>query len=201
MSHVPELCGERVRVRELRARDHQVYERLFTHSMLTQYLGVDRMDPRRAQDAFAQCLAQPHIQPRRKYTFAVCAADDDTMAGTIGLLVEDYGSNAMLTGLVMLPDAPALGGGFEAGRLVMAYAFGPLGLHRVWAGHRADHTRMRGVMLAAGLKPEATLRHLFHTQEAWHDVTTYSALAPEWTPQAGVAEQAVLNAHKALQTA
>ncbi|WP_370948849.1 hypothetical protein AB5J62_15215 [Amycolatopsis sp. cg5] len=36
---------------------------------------------------------------------------------------------------------------------------------------------MRGIMLDTGLEPAATLRELFHTQNRWHDVATYAALA------------------------
>ncbi|MFE2145143.1 GNAT family N-acetyltransferase [Streptomyces sp. NPDC059456] len=194
MNHVPELLGERVRLRELRVTDHRTFERIHTHPLLTRYLGVDRMDPCQAHETFVRTLAQPHAHPRRRYTLAVATPDDDTMLGTIGLLVEDYGSNAMITGLVLLPDSPLRGQGHEAGRLLMAYGFGPLGLHRIWAGHRADHPRMAEVMQAAGLRPEATLRQLFRTQGSWHDVTTYAALAPEWTRRAGVHERAILAA-------
>lgn len=115
------------------------------------------------------------------------------MVGTMGLLVEEYGRNAMLTSLVLLPGAPVGGHGHEAGRLLMAYGFGRLGLHRIWAGHRADHARMRDVMLAAGLHPEATLRQLFNAQGVWHDVATYAAVAPERIPQTGAAERHILD--------
>jgi RimJ/RimL family protein N-acetyltransferase len=192
VNHLPELHGEHLWLRELRATDLAPFERIHTHPVLTRYLGIDRMDARQAQDAFAQHLAQPYHHPRRKHTLAICPPGEDIMVGTMGLLVEEYGHNAMLTSLVLLPDAPVRGHGHEAGRLLMAYGFGHLGLHRVWAGHRADHTRMREVMLAAGLQPEATLRELFHTQGQWHDVTTYAALAPTWTRHATPAEQAIL---------
>ncbi|MFJ9060017.1 GNAT family N-acetyltransferase [Streptomyces sp. NPDC102409] len=193
MNRVPELHGEHLRLRELHAGDHDAFARILTHRVLTRYLGIDRMDPVQAHAAFAQSLAQPHTHPRRKYTLAVCAPDDDTLVGTMGLLVEDYGSNAMLTSLALLPGAPVRGHGHEAGRLLMAYAFGHLGLHRIWAGHRSDHHHMPKVMHAAGLRPEATLHQLFHTQGSWHDVTTYATVAPEWKRQATDSELAVLD--------
>ncbi|MEU9233990.1 GNAT family N-acetyltransferase [Streptomyces subrutilus] len=193
MNRVPELRGEHLRLRELRAGDHEAFASILTHRVLTRYLGIDRMDPGQAHDTFAQSLAQPHTHPRRKYTLAVCAPADDTLVGTMGLLVEDYGSNAMLTSLVLLPGAPVRGHGHEAGRLLMAYGFGHLGLHRIWAGHRSDHHHMPKVMRAAGLHPEATLRQLFHTQGFWHDVNTYAAVAPEWKLQAAPAELAILD--------
>ncbi|MDA5279169.1 GNAT family N-acetyltransferase [Streptomyces sp. NPDC054904] len=197
MNRVPELRGDHLRLRELHASDHEAFARIFTHRVLTRYLGIDRMDAGQAHDAFAQSLAQPLTHPRRKYTLAVCAPDDDTLVGTMGLLVEDYGSNAMLTSLVLLPGTPVRGHGHEAGRLLMAYGFGHLGLHRIWAGHRSDHHHMPKVMHAAGLRPEATLRQLFHTQGCWYDVTTYAAVAPDWKRQAGSRELAILDgAHR-----
>ncbi|MFD6821250.1 GNAT family N-acetyltransferase [Streptomyces sp. NPDC060085] len=192
MTHLPELHGEHLWLREMRATDLAPFERIHTHRLLTRFLGIDRMDARQAQDAFAKCLAQPYVQPRRKHTLAVCAPGEDAMVGTMGLLVEEYGRNAMLTSLVLLPGAAVSGHGHEAGRLLMAYGFGRLGLHRIWAGHRADHARMSEVMFAAGLRPEATLRQLFHTQGEWHDVATYAAVAPEWIPKASAAERLIL---------
>ncbi|MFE7186545.1 GNAT family N-acetyltransferase [Streptomyces erythrochromogenes] len=193
MNRVPELRGDHLRLRELHAGDHDAFARILTHRVLTRYLGIDRMDAGQAHDAFARTLAQPHTHPRRKYTLAVCAPDDDALVGTMGLLVEDYGSNAMLTSLVLLPGAPVRGHGHEAGRLLMAYGFGQLRLHRIWAGHRSDHHFMPKVMHAAGLRPEATLRQLFHTHGRWHDVITYATVAPEWRSQATPGELAILD--------
>ncbi|MER7764273.1 GNAT family protein [Streptomyces sp. NPDC097619] len=192
MNRLPDLHGSRLWLRELRVSDHGAYERIFTHPVLTRYLGVDRQDTDEAHDSFVRCLAQPFLPPRRRYTLAVCPPGEDRMVGTIGLLVEEYGRNAMITGLVLLPDAPVRGHAHEAGRLLMALAFGSLGVHRVWAGHRSDHTRMSAVMRAAGLRPEATLRELFRTQGIWHDVTTYAALASEWKQQATPTEAGIL---------
>jgi len=193
VNRVPELRGEHLRLRELHADDHEPFTRILTHRALTRYLGIERMDTDQAHDVFAQALAQPHTHPRRKYTLAVCAPDDDAFVGTMGLLVEDYGSNAMLTSLVLLPGAPVSGHGHQAGRLLMAYAFGHLGLHRIWAGHRTDHQRMARITHAAGLRPEATLRQLFRTRGCWHDVTSYAAVAPEWKRQATAQELAILD--------
>jgi hypothetical protein len=97
----------------------------------------------------------------------------------------------MITGLVILPGTPVSGHASEAGRLLMAHAFGPLGLHRIWAGHRADHAHMPAIMHAAGLRPEATLQELFRTQGQWRDVTTYAATADWWLSAATPSEQAI----------
>ncbi|HTI21309.1 MAG TPA: GNAT family protein [Kutzneria sp.] len=183
------LVGEHIRLRPLRADDRSAFIRIYTSPALTRFLGVDRMDADAAASAFG---AQLRGNPRR-LSYAITAHDDETMHGIIGLLIEDYGSNAMITGLVILPGAPVSGHGSEAGRLLLAHAFGRLGLHRVWAGHRSDHTLMRDIMLVTGLEPEATLRELFRTRGQWHDVTTYAALAHRWRDVATPHELAIMD--------
>jgi [ribosomal protein S5]-alanine N-acetyltransferase len=191
------LVGPHLRLRPLRSDDLDVFVRIYTSPMLTRYLGVDRMTEEQATAALHKQLTPGG----RRHSFALTTPDDDTMHGIIGLLVEDYGSNGMITGLVMLPGSPLRGLGAHAGRLLLAYAFGPLGLHRVWAGHRHDHTHMGPIMAEAGLHPEATLRELFHTQGLWHDVTTYSALAQRWLATADEHEKAIVAPHRELQPA
>jgi [ribosomal protein S5]-alanine N-acetyltransferase len=193
MSAGVDLRCEDLRLRELRPADQDAYCAIYTSPVLTRYLGVDRCAPEKAAAAFRSALAQRDAPGRRRYTLAITAPGDDTMYGIIGLLVEDYGSNAMVTGLVIRPGTPVAGYGAQAGRLLMAHGFGPLGLHRIWAGHRSDHLRMREVMLDAGFHPEATLRELFHTAGRWHDVTTYVALNHRWRHTASPTERAILD--------
>ncbi|MFD6222225.1 GNAT family N-acetyltransferase [Nocardia asteroides] len=187
-----ELVGARLRLRDLRAGDLGVYQRIFTDPHLTRYMGTDSMGVPAAATAFESALRARAESPRRKYTLAITAPGEDTMVGTIGLLVEDFGSNAMIGGLVVIPEGALRAGGIEAGRLVAAFAFGPLGIHRVWAGHRHDHPVMDTVMAGVGLTPEARLRQLYRTQGRWRDVCTYAALRPEWAATATAAERRIL---------
>ena len=193
MSAGIDLRSEYLRLRDLRPADEDAFCAIYTSPVLTRYLGVDRSSPEKAASAFLAALAQRNAPRRHRYTLAITAPGDDTLHGVIGLLVEDYGSNAMVTGLVIRPGSPVAGYGAQAGRLLMAYGFGQLGLHRIWAGHRSDHSRMRDVMLEAGFHPEATLRELFQTADRWHDVTTYAALNHLWRQTASAAENAILD--------
>ncbi|MFD3507703.1 GNAT family N-acetyltransferase [Nocardia sp. NPDC058666] len=187
-----ELVGARLRLRELEAGDLGVYQRIFTDPNLTRYMGTDSMGVRAAAAAFDATLRSRSETPRRKYTLAITAPGEDTMVGTISLLVEDFGSNAMIGGLVVVPETALRAGGIEAARLMAAFAFGPLGIHRVWAGHRDDHPVMDTVMSGVGLTPEARLRQLYRTQGRWRDVCTYAALRPEWVATATPAERRIL---------
>lgn len=200
MWHGVELRSEHLRLRELRQADHDTYLAIHTSPVLTRYLGVDRHTDEQAEASFQRALGQRYDAPRRRFTMAITAPDDEVMHGVIGLLLEDYGSNGMVTGLVIRPGAPVAGRGAEAGRLLLAYGFGPLGLHRIWAGHRSDHVRMREVMLAVGFEPEATLKELFRTSGRWHDVTTYAAVDHRWRPTASPEESEILTSGNAAMS-
>ncbi|GAA4030715.1 hypothetical protein GCM10022247_64750 [Allokutzneria multivorans] len=197
MSTRPTLVGEHITLRPLAERDRDVFVRIYTSAALTRYLGVDRMTREDAAALFHKHIPRPG-EDNPRHTFALTLNDDDSMHGMIGLLVEGYGSNAMITGLVVIPSSPLRGHAIEAGRLVLVYAFGHLGLHRVWAGHRSDHVHMRRVMDGADLLPEATLHELFQTQGRWHDVTTYAALSAKWRESASPREVAMLDGFVAV---
>ncbi|GGK36598.1 GNAT family N-acetyltransferase [Nocardia camponoti] len=186
------IVGARLRLRDLNADDLAVYQRIFTDPRLTRYMGTDAMDIPTATAAFDRALVSRLDHQRRKYPLAITAPDDNTMVGTISLLVEEFGSNAMIGGLVVLPGGALRAGGIEAGRMMAAFAFGPLRIHRVWAGHRHDHPVMDTVMAGVGLVREARLRQLYQTQGQWRDVCTYAAVRPEWTATASAAEQRIL---------
>ncbi|MEV8379183.1 GNAT family N-acetyltransferase [Kribbella sp. NPDC056861] len=182
------LEGERVALRPLVPEDCSVYRRIHTSRVLTRYLGIDPLTEEESEPAFVAALTQ-RCPPR--LVFAICQAGSDQAHGLIGLLFEEYGSNAMITGLTIVPGSPVAGCGSEAARLLIAHGFGRWGLHRIWAGHRVDHPGMRPVMSAAGLRREATLRQLFRTSDRWHDVATYAALSPTWQPL-NAAEEVIL---------
>jgi [ribosomal protein S5]-alanine N-acetyltransferase len=174
--------GNGIALRELRADDLGTFIRIYTDPAITRYLGFDCMNAVQAQAAFAQCLLQQAAVPRRRYTLAITGQADDAMAGVIGLLIEDYGSNAMVTGLAIMPESPVCGRALEATRLLVSYGFRELGLNRIWAGRRHDHHRMHPFLTRCGLRQEAYLRQLFRTQGQWHDVVTYATVSAEWAP-------------------
>lgn len=78
------------------------------------------------------------------------------------------------------PDGQDRGFGSEAVRLLMAYAFGQLRLHRVSLTVYDFNPRARHVYEKAGFVAEGTLRHTLRTPDGWADATIMAALAPDW---------------------
>jgi len=70
--------------------------------------------------------------------------------------------------------------GQEAMRLLMAYGFERLGLHKLWLVHYADNARMRHIAAKLGFVQEGVLRDEYFHADVWHDMVRHAILAPEW---------------------
>ena len=73
----------------------------------------------------------------------------------------------------------------EAKALLLDYAFGPLGLHRVEARISVEHGRSRRAFEKLGAVCEGTLRQSFRKGGAVSDQVLYAILAPEWRARGG----------------
>ncbi|GAA1413129.1 GNAT family N-acetyltransferase [Catellatospora coxensis] len=176
------IDGGDIVLRELSEQDLPALTRLYTDPELTQFMGFDRLAADEVPEALDAHLAAARRTPRTQYTLAITVDGSPDLVGVVRLLVEEYGRNAMLGGLIVIPESPGVGRGVTASRLLMAYGFGPLALHRIWGGRRIDYLRMHERMTRLGLVQEGFMRELFHTHGVWHDVVSYSVLAHEWKP-------------------
>ena len=72
------------------------------------------------------------------------------------------------------------GYGSAAIRAVLAHAFGPMGLHKVWLMVFATNARGRRTYGRLGFVVEGVLREEYFHQGGWHDMVRMSLLAREW---------------------
>jgi RimJ/RimL family protein N-acetyltransferase len=79
-------------------------------------------------------------------------------------------------------EAQGRGIGQEALRLLMAYGFERLGLHKLWLVHYADNARMRHIAGKLGFREEGRLRDEYFHAGGWHDMVRHAILRHEWTP-------------------
>ncbi|WP_237742773.1 GNAT family N-acetyltransferase [Actinopolymorpha alba] len=88
---------------------------------------------------------------------------------------------------IALIGAHAVGRGMgtEATRLVLAYAFETIGLHRVDLEVFAFNPRARHVYEKVGFVYEGTKRHALRWDEAWIDAGIMAILADDWAAHRG----------------
>lgn len=101
--------------------------------------------------------------------------------GTVGLhRIYWPARNARLGVMIGARDRQRRGLGQEALRLVIAYAFESLSLHKVWLVHYADNARMRHIAGKLGFSVEGVLRDEYFHADRYHDMVRQALLRPDW---------------------
>lgn len=112
-------------------------------------------------------------------TFAITRAGDDGLLGVVGLTIERPHARAELGYWI---GEPFWGNGYatEAARVLCAYGFNALGLHRIHAHHFTRNPASGRVMEKLGMTREGLLRHAVRKGDGFEDLAIYSVLASEW---------------------
>ncbi len=177
----PTLRGERVLLRPLGPRD-------------TDDLWVDVQDPEGQrltgthyaftyEEITAYCASRADRTDR--ITLAVTDPSDGSYKGEIVLMDHDEPNRSASLRIGLAPSARGQGLGAEALRLVLAHAFGPLGLHRVSLEVYAFNARAIHVYEKVGFRHEGRMRDALWWNGAPHDALLMAALAPEWDGATG----------------
>ena len=116
-------------------------------------------------------------EPRLQYRLAVVAAGRLVGAGT--LTVESPAHRRGEIGYVIHPDHWGRGLGTEVAGLLVRLGFDQVGLHRVEATTRPDHTASWRVMEKIGMRREGISRDHLLVRGGWWDSVRYAMLATD----------------------
>ncbi|MDN4620864.1 GNAT family protein [Paenibacillus sp. PsM32] len=118
----------------------------------------------------------------KAYLFGLFSSEDHELRGTLSLthLVRGVGQFADI-GYSM--DSSFQGKGYMTGgvKLLLAYAFRSLGLHRVQAGILPHNIASRRVLEKCGFQAEGIARKLVKINDQWEDHQMFSILEEEFT--------------------
>jgi RimJ/RimL family protein N-acetyltransferase len=86
---------------------------------------------------------------------------------------------------IMIGSANARGKGYggEACRLLIAYAFDHLNLHKITAGTVVENVAMTQVFLGLGFVIEGTLAQQFYLEGRYHDIHRFGLLRAAFSPR------------------
>lgn len=167
--------GNRVRLRHPSARDRDEFlERSFASRKLHgRWVGAPS-DP----EAFAAYL---HRARRADIeTLLVCRREDGAIAGVYNIGQIFYGPMCSAY-LGYYAFEPFAGEGYmrEGLRLVLRYAFGPLGLHRLEANIQPGNERSMALVRGAGFRREGFSPRYLKIAGRWRDHERWAILAEE----------------------
>jgi RimJ/RimL family protein N-acetyltransferase len=120
-----------------------------------------------------------HDAPSDNEIFAITLRDGGDLIGAIGLHVERFHERAEIGYWI---GVPFWGQGFatEAAKGVIDYAFGVLGLHRVFAFHFTRNPASGRVLQKAGMQCEGTMRQHLVKWGEHVDADFYGIVREEW---------------------
>jgi len=181
----PELAGPRVTLRAFRDDDGAARQRHGWHHEIERGYGSDRASGPMGAD---EVRSWHEDLARRAAAGATCWAVEahGDLAGAVFLFdVREDGRKARLAIGMYSPRFLGRGLGTEAIRLVLGYAFGTLGMHRVDLKVLADNDRAVAAYRACGFVVEGRERESCFVDGAWHDDLVMGVLDREFAALQG----------------
>lgn len=118
--------------------------------------------------------------PRRKFQLAIVRVSDSILIGNCGVRTTSEADREAEFGCELDPRAWRQGYATEAGRAILSYAFGVLGMHRVWSRAIAENHAAARVAERLGMHLEGCLRESSFMKGRWWDDRVYAILEQEW---------------------
>ena len=185
MDHrLPVLMGRRLLLREPTPADGELLFACASDPEVTRFLAFD--PPRSPSETLAFIdRAEEYRRQDREYVFLVADLATDEPRGIIGLRHLDLRLGTAEIGTWLRRADWGGGVNVEAKALLLDFAFGPLGLHRVEARIAVGNERSRRAFEKLGAVFEGTLRGSFRKDGVVLDQAMYAVLAPEWRARGG----------------
>jgi ribosomal-protein-alanine N-acetyltransferase len=179
---LPVLTGSQVVLRELRASDAASLFALLTTEEVARFISP----PPTTVDGFERFIAWTLRQRASgSYVcFAVTVAGHDTAVGIFQVRQLDPGFGMAEWGFALGSAFWGTGAFQDGATLLLDFAFGTLGVHRLEARAAVENGRGHGALLKMGAVPEGRLRKSFLRHGQLHDQILYALLDEDW---AGVA--------------
>lgn len=130
-------------------------------------------------------LAQQREQPRTRFQLAITLKESDHLIGNCGIRMAEPGARQAEIGYELAPACWGRGYATEAARAIVAFGFGELRLHRVWAWCIAENAGSVRVLEKLGMRCEGRLRESEWVKGRWRDTLLYAQLDREWRAHQG----------------
>jgi ribosomal-protein-alanine N-acetyltransferase len=182
----PVIAGERVQLEPPRPEYAPAYLRWFADRAVTRYMLIRHPTSLRKQEEWIeQTAASPD-----DVLWAMTRTAGGEIIGNVGLhkIVWRHG-HAELGYVIGERDQWGKGHATEAIKLVTAYAFLELGLHKVWASVIAPNEASRRALERNGYTQCALFRRDRYVEGQWHDLWVGEILREEWNDRQGPANR------------
>ncbi|MBF8191214.1 GNAT family N-acetyltransferase [Nonomuraea sp. K274] len=172
--------GERLCLREVTEADVACLHAIYGDATVTQHMPFGPRTMREVARLIDQAMEAAAAEPRRLYVLAVVDTERRDVIGVARLSIEADRPHSAEIGFGLHPHQWGRGIGTDLVRLLLAFGFKQLGLHRIWGARSPSNLPAQLAMLTAGMVEEGRIRHHVHTPLGWRDSIVHSALDDEW---------------------
>jgi len=179
------LIGERVVLREFTTNDVDAMSAYLSDDEVFRHISWAQPTIDEVAASVHEAMEAARVTPRRDYQLAVTLADTGEVVGQITLRMDRYiprlRQRTFELGYMLRRDRWGQGITTEAARLLLDFAFGEVGLHRVFAVVDDDNHASIRVLEKLGFRREARhVKDVFIDGE-WLTSLIYAVLQDEWT--------------------
>ena len=177
------LETERLWLRAFREKDLERFHRWRNDLALMRLDQPGAVRPERLADT--EAWLERVLSDEKTIFFALELKESRAFIGAVSLRNLDLkNKNAELAILIDEPEYRGQGLGGEALSALLDYAFGEVGLHRVYLRVLAYNEPAIRLYQRLGFKEEGRLRAQVWREDAWHDVRIFGLLRDEWNARA-----------------
>lgn len=179
---LPTLDGARVRLRMPRADDAPDVLTVFGDAEALRYWSHEPLADLAAAERYVAAI-HDGWRERTLFQWAITVPPSDALVGTVTLSGYDPAHRRAEVGFMLRRDLHGQGLARDAVEAVLAFAFGPMGLHRVEADTDPDNAASRRLLARLGFREEGHARERWFTFGTWKDSVLLARLATDPPPE------------------
>jgi len=171
---------DRLMLRDLKENDWQAVHRYASDPEVVRFMDWGPNSEEETKAFIQRSIASQKEQPRRNHTLAIVLKADDKLIGGCGIHVSNSDNREGWLGYCLNRRFWGQGYATETAKALLAFGFGQLDLHRVFATCDPANTASAHVLEKTGMKKEGHIREHRWAKEKWRDSFLYAILDREW---------------------
>lgn len=179
------VVTERLLIRSMALTDLHDFLSLNTHPANLEYQAVTPFTEETGRQYLERQAAQEPGEAGGWMSFAVELRREARVIGEVGIFLPKQPRSKGDVGWSFHPDYHGQGYATEAARVLLAYAFEELQLHRVTSGCDTRNTASLRLMERLGMRREGHYIQSTLLHGVWRDDYSYALLRDEWLAQQG----------------
>lgn len=176
------LITDRLELRDFQRDDFPAVHAYASDPLVTRFTAFGPNSEEETRAFLDLTIAGATAQPRRDYTLAVVHRPGNLLIGGCGLMSRRYQEYEI--GYVLHRDWWGRGIGAELARALVAFGFGKLGAHRIYAGINPENPASCRLLERLGFRLEGHQRQDLFARGEWHDSLVFAMLAEEFASRA-----------------